>query len=284
MSKGFFILMASVAGMTLGGGGPAKAEPAALVSQVANLTAVTLETLPENKWRDQGARPEHCFLAAENRVTVAGNLVAARGWSVTNEISRGDLSFVSFAGQVEPGTSGMCIYSHGNVGVFRGGQPLGVIYTADSAASSLTYIEELEGERLRLWGGKYGSWPMADLVIESEALMIVKPVAERDSFCDGATSLPTLHRLPFDVARRVLMSEGWEPSEASDQSASDSYQDERAAFPELDSCSGTRVGYCAFGYSKDDSYSLWVTTVGGSPSSDNLGQGSPVVQSYEIGC
>jgi len=125
MRKGVFILMASVAGMTLGGGSPAKAEPVALVSQVANLTAVTLETLPENKWRDQGARPEHCFLAAENRVTVAGNLVAARGWSVTNEISRGDLSFVSFAGEVEPGTSGMCIYSHGNVGVFRGSSLLG---------------------------------------------------------------------------------------------------------------------------------------------------------------
>lgn len=215
-------------------GGVASADSFGLASQVTDLKVVTISKLPKGNAKTQEDDRWQCAMTAEDITSVAGNLVLAQNWRVTSEVERVGLTFVSFVESAEPGTSGSCSQTDGNVGIFRGETLLGLIYSDKGAMKSIGSIQALEGDRIRIWDGGYLQQPLADLQIVERDLVIVRNVAERDSFCEGASSAPNIFNLPINLARQQLLAEGWSPNPVPPEDADQFYAEERKLLPELD--------------------------------------------------
>ena len=247
-------------------GGAAFADTVQFTSLVSELNAVELSQLPRGHAKAQDDSIWQCAVAAEEISSAASKMVAANSWLVTSEVQRAGLTFVSFVGNAEPGTSGSCMQSDGNVGIFRGESLLGIIYANKASKRTIGSIEALEGDRLRIWDGDYLHQPLADLEIVGRDLVIVRNVADRDSFCDGTSSAPNIFGLPIHLARKVLFAEGWETGPVSPDDETDGMSVEsRKLFPELDTCSGTGFGFCAYVYSKEATQAMRVISANGSP-------------------
>lgn len=247
-------------------GGAAFADTVQFTSLVSELNAVELSKLPLGHARTQDDNRWQCALVAEEISSAAGKVVVANNWRVTSEVERAGLTFVSFVANAEPGTSGSCMQSDGNVGIFRGESLLGIIYANNASKRTIGSIEPLEGDRLRIWDGDYLHLPLADLEIVGRDLVIVRNVADRDSFCDGTSSAPNIFGLPIHLAREVLFAEGWETGPVSPDDETDGMSVEsRKRFPELDACSGTGFGFCAYMYSKEATQAMRVISANGPP-------------------
>lgn len=247
--------------LVLAFGGGAFANTLQFASQVSEIKVVELLKLPIGPVSLQDEYYRQCSNSDDEINSAAGKVVAAKNWLVTSEVQRAGLTFVSFVGSVEPGTSGSCKQNDGNVGIFRGESLLGIVYADKTADRTIGRIQALEGNRLRIWDGSDLKMPLADLDIIGGDLVIVRNVSNRDSFCGGSSSAPNIFNLPIHLARQVLFSEGWEtgpvPPEADNMSL-----ERRKLLPELDTCSGTGFGYCAYTYRKEPEQIIRVITVG----------------------
>lgn len=264
MSKIMVSRLALVVSFSLTLCGVAFANTIQLVSQVSGLNVVELSELPQRQTKVQKDTRWQCALLDEEINTAAGRLVSAHNWWVTGEVERAGFTFVSFVASSEPTTSASCIYSDGNVGIFRGEKLLGVVYADKAAERTVGDISALEGDRLRIYDGGQVNMPLADLEIVGHDLLIVRNVSNRDSFCGGAISAPNIFGLSIPIARQVLFAEGWEagPVPLDDYSY---IPESRKQFPEVDACSGTGFGYCALIYSKDAGQIMRVISAFGPP-------------------
>ncbi|MEH6654095.1 hypothetical protein [Loktanella salsilacus] len=104
--------------------------------------------------------------------------------------------------------------------------------------------------------------PLADLQIVGRDLVIVRNVADRDSFCSGTSNAPNIFGLPIHLARKVQLVEGWQPNQAPIGEADSYYAEARKLLPELDTCSGTGFGFCRYEYSREVTQILTVITAG----------------------
>jgi len=243
--------------------GAAGADTESFASQVEGIEAAALIDLPAGRADPNDPANEFCVMSPADFTTAAAQVVADKNWLVTAEVKWEGLTFISFVERSETGTSGSCLLSDGNVGVFLGRELLGVIYANEAANRSIGFIKKLEDDRLRIWDGNYLAMPLADLQIVDRDLVIVRSVADNDSFCNGQVSVPNIFGLKIQDARRVLFAEGWVVNPLPSDQSHDWYSDLAASLPELDVCSGTGFGFCAFGYIKNGSGSLGVTTAGG---------------------
>jgi hypothetical protein len=246
--------------------GVAFANTIQLASQVSGLNVAELSELPHRQTKAQKDTRWQCALRDEEINTAAGKLVSAHNWWVTGEVERAGFTFVSFVASSEPTTSASCIYSDGNVGIFRGEELLGVIYADKAAERAVGDIGALEGDRLRIYDGSDLNMPLADLEIVGHDLVIVRNVSNRDSFCGGAISAPNIFGLSIPIARQVLFAEGWEAGPVPIDDDTDAFgHAARKQFPELDTCSGTGFGFCAYVYSKEEGQIMRVISAGGEP-------------------
>lgn len=268
-----------VAGFSLTLGSVGWAGTLEFASQVSDLKAIELSNLPAGKAQPQENDAWRCSLTAEEIQTAAGKLVSSSGWLVTSEEDLAGLTFVSFVERAEPGTSGTCDSTDGNVGVFRGNELLGLIYANQAADWNIGSIQVLSDDSLRIWSGDWIGTPLADIRIVGRDLLIVKNVADRDSFCGGAVSVPNIFGLEIHQARQVLMAEGWAPFQELPEESFGFENRLRDRVPELESCLPTGLGYCSFGYRKGDTQTLGVTTAG-----DGNVDGTPSVISYGANC
>jgi hypothetical protein len=248
-----------------------------LVSQRPDLETTLLSELPANS--GDTAQAGSCPSVLPNPTTAAGKSVAAMNWQVTAEIESGALTFVSFVGKVEAGTSGSCLLTDGNIGIFHDTKPLGLIYGAKNTPRSIGSLQPLEGGNLRIWDGDYLSAPLADLQILDDTLVILRNVADRDTFCAGTASAPNIYGLPIHLARRLLLAEGWQPATALDSELGTYAEDAQQSLPELQECSGTGFGYCLWNYVKLPDQQLSVVTAG--EGGENT---SPSVASFQVSC
>ncbi len=242
--------------------GAAGADTVSFASQVEGIEATALVDLPAGQANPNDPANEFCVMSSGDFTTKAGQAVAAKNWLVTAEVEREDLTFISFVERSQAGTSASCLLSDGNVGIFRGRELLGVIYSNEAVNRSIGFIQKLEDDRLRIWDGDYLAMPLADLQIVDRDLVIVRSVADNDSFCSGQVSVPNIFGLKIQDARRVLFAEGWVVNPLLSDQSHEWYSDLVASLPELDVCSGTGLGFCAFGYIKNGSNALGVTTAG----------------------
>lgn len=254
----------------------AQADEMHLDSQVRDIEIARLSQVPEN--RSGSTLDVPCSAIIDAPETAVGRKVADKGWWVTAEIERDNLTLIGFVGKVEPATSGTCYLSNGNIGIFRGQELIAVIYARQPVHREIGSITVKGDGGLRIWEGRPLGAPLADLEILQDDLVIIRHIASRDSFCEGAASVPNIHGLQIHIARRLLIVEGWQPSPASRDVSSSFVEEMRKSFPELQDCAETGFGFCQYAYSAGNE-SLSVVTAG--EGSENT---SPRVTSFSAAC
>lgn len=258
-------------GKTVPAGGPAFA------SEVGTLRITPTATLPRAPTDGGDDMCEHLLKAP---VTEAGRSIVGKGWKVTAEHRVGRYQAVSFIGRQEQGTSGSCQLGAGHVALFQGTALKAIIATSDEELPGVARIEPIEGGGLRIWDGDFLSQPVADLQVAVDGAATVRPVAPREMVCKGKASVPNIYGMPIDKARATLRKAGWTP--APNTSAETGPSDSRAidlakqGVVEVDDCSGTGFGYCAFNYKGPAGTGLSVTTVGDAE--------MPLVSGYGADC
>lgn len=255
---------------------PAAADEIDFATQTSALEIRPLDTLPANP--KKAGNDAMCPVLIDTPVTAAGQRVAASGWLVSSETEVNGLTLVSFVGSAEQGTSGTCLLSDGNVGIFREDRLRGLIYADPEVERGIGSLEAMDGDRVRIWDGDYLGQPLADIQIVGADLVILGQVATRDSFCKGQVSVPNLYGLPIHLARKALLAEGWSPAPSPDDLRPWIFS-MRDSWPELQDCSGTGLGFCAWEYTKGPGQNLSVTTAGENPDGS-----SPIIVGFGVTC
>lgn len=256
---------------------PALAGPD-LTSQVPGLAIAALESLPPAPFgREEGEACSHKIIAAPE--TPAGRAALAQGWAVTSETAFGALTAIGFVGGMQQGTSGSCLMTDGNLGFFAGDRLLAVVYAEDSNALPIGFAEPFGQGGLRLWSGDWLPQPLADVMPLPDGGIAVVPLAPQESFCNGAATVPLIYGQPIDRARVALMANGWQPVTGLTNAQSYAAEIAAAGVPEVEECSGTGFGFCAYTYS-GPAGTLGVTTMG------EIGEGGilPAVVGYGVDC
>ena len=253
----------------------ASASPGALTSSVDGLQIQATTSLPTNPAGTPQA--EFCSGYVRDARSPGAEAIRRAGWAVTGEAEAGGYQIVSFVGSMEPGTSGTCQLTDGNIALFHDGALKALVYGA-KGGSAIGSIKPANGG-LRIMDGDLVSAPVADVQFADAGAVAIVPVAASDNVCDGTASVPNIHDMPINAARKKLIAAGWVPasrdtpvSEMEDPRAFDL---SRQGLPEVDSCSGTGMGYCSFAYNGTAGH-LSVTTVGDAE--------WPAVSHYGVDC
>lgn len=245
-----------------------------LRSGVSGLRIVATTDLPTRSGGADGA----CGPAVVAPRSTGGKAVMARGWTVTGEVRAGGYDLVSFVGAMEPGTSGTCQLRDGNVAFFKDGRLHALAYTAKGGTRSIGSIERLDNGDVRILDGDLVVQPLADIRFGSAGAVSIAEPARTEKVCGGRADIPNVRGMPIDKARAALGKAGWVPATGR---AGPAERDERAerlsrnGVVEAESCSGTGLGYCSFGY-RAAAGSLSVTTVGDGE--------WPIVSDYAVTC
>lgn len=229
----------------------------------------------------QPVEPGFCDHLMIEPQTAGGRVASALGWAVTGEVSLEGMDVVSFTGGFEPGTSGSCQMTDGNVGVFDDEQLRWLVYGKKGATSRIGVVEAFEKSAIRIWSGDYLPQPLVDMRIDTSGAVSLGNLAPAERFCDGKATVPNIYGIPIAEAREALASAGWGPVLGIAQGEPVDLRSEElkaAGIYEVQSCSGTGFGYCSFGYSGQFA-ELSVVTVGeGEPSA------TPEVARYSVSC
>ncbi len=247
-------------------------------SQPDGFVTVPLTRLPPPP---RPVNAEFCDHLAVEPHTAGGKVAKALGWVVTGEVSLGSLDVVSFVGGFEPGTSGSCQMTDGNVGLFDGDQLRWLVYSERDATSHIGTVQAFEKTAVRIWSGDFLPQPVADMHIDTSGAVSLRKLATVERFCDGKASVPNIYGSPIAEARKELESAGWGPvlGILSDEPMDLRSEELKAAgIYEVQSCSGTGFGYCSFGYSGQFA-ELSVVTVG-----EGGASATPEVAGYDVSC
>jgi hypothetical protein len=249
-----------------------------LSSRTLGLDLVALDTLPPPP--QDGGDTEFCnHLFVETVTTPGGQDAAAKGWHVTAELPFGNLTAVSFIGRATPATSGACELLDGNVGLYSGGQLVALLYGTEADEPVIGRVRPF-GDGLRILSGDILPGTVADLVRAGDQITVTDP-AKEEPVCDGAGMVPEIEGFPIDEARKNLIRAGWEPvpGDPAQQTLGWTREIAAAGVPEVEDCSGTGFGFCAYGYS-GPAGRLRVITAG----EGGEGGGLPIVSSYAVDC
>lgn len=255
------LVPAATAALLIAAASPALAE-ASYTSTVPGLAIAPLTDLPPAPM-NQGDR-EFCLHKLVPQFTTPGGEVAHfQGWGVTGEEPFGPLTAVSFVGGFTGGTSGGCELNDGNIGLFQGGDLKAVIYATDPQSTLIGFVAPLWPDGLRIWSGGYLAEPLADIRPDGAGGAAIVPLAASETVCGGAAEVPLIYGLPILEARQRLIAAGWQPVPRAADQGVDSLTTGLIAegIPEVDECSGTGYGFCAFRYTRPTA-DLSVTTAG----------------------
>ena len=247
-----------------------------LTSKVDAIRITTLSTLPSNNGDTSDVR--FCDRFIQKPGSVNAKAVRDAGWFVTGQTQVGGYEVVSFVGVLRVGTSGVCQLDDGNVGLFKDGKIQAIAYGKKGAQNAIGMIRAEEGV-LKIYDGDVLHQPAALLRVAADGAVSIDPLPSSEAVCKGAASVPNIQNLPINNARDMLAQAGWTParrarpvSKAEDIRAFDLA---KRGVPEVDSCSGTGMGFCRFDY-QGPAGSLAVITVG----DDEW----PVVSSSSVTC
>lgn len=249
-----------------------------LQSETLGLDLVPLAALPAAP-KAQGDIEFCAHLFVETVTTPGGQDAAAKGWHVTAELPFGDLTAVSFVGSATQATSGTCELTDGNVGLYSGSQLVALLYSTKAEKLMIGRIRPF-GDGLRILSGDVLPGTTADLVRAGEEVTVTDP-AKDEPVCNGTATVPQIEGLPIDAARKALIAAGWQPvpGDPAQQALGFAQVIAAAGVPEVEDCSGTGFGFCAYRYS-GTAGELSVTTAG------EIGEDSslPTVTSYGVDC
>ncbi len=249
-----------------------------LRTETPGLALVSQSVLPAAP-DDQGDIDLCAHLFAETLTTPGGQDADAKGWRVTAELPFGDFTAVSFIGHATQATSGTCELRGGNVGLYSGGQMVALIYSTHAQDLMIGRIRPF-GDGLRILSGDVLPGTTADLIQTGDQISVTNP-ADEEPVCTGTGVVPGIEDLPIDKARTRLIRAGWDPvaGDPAQQALGFAQEIAAAGVPEVEDCSGTGFGFCAYRYS-GPAGTLSVVTAGEGGESGGL----PLVSSYGVDC
>ncbi len=229
-------------------------------SSVDGIGISAVSVLPAHKGADIDAQYCSGIIAAPR--SAAGKAVRDAGWVVTGEARAGGYDAVSFVGSVESGTSGTCNYEDGNVALFSDGAIKAIAYGAKPAQLAIGLINAENGV-VKIYDGDFLHEQAAEMKVAGNGSVSITPLAKVEKVCGAG--LPNIQGMPINTARDKLIKAGWKPvpRKESVREAEDSraFELAQAGVTEVDSCSGTGMGYCGFDYHGTRGH-LSVVTVG----------------------
>ncbi|MDN6882995.1 hypothetical protein QMO14_05190 [Variovorax sp. CAN2819] len=207
--------------------------------------------------------------------SATAKLVAAQGWAVMADVPLGAYRAVGFAGRMEPGTSGTCNITQGNVALFDGDRLFALAYGKSAEDTSIGNLSLLEGGTVRVWDGDIVGAPVGDLRIDADGTVRLGKLADEESVCNGRAKVPNIYGMPIDKARQALAGKGWKPVRIKPDGESRQAGLIRRGIVEAESCAGTGLAYCSFSY----------TGVAGTLSLITAGEkGLPDAVGYDVKC
>lgn len=252
---------------------PAAEDAASFASEIKTIAFDSVAALPRAP--ASAASQSECEGFVRSPQSAGGRAVAKAGWGITGEGRLGAYQVVSFAGSFEPATSGSCVVGKGNVAIFEGDQLRAIAYGRSGTPQMIGHIEKFGKDGLRIWDGDIVPAPVADMRVTDNGLVIGQ-LAAQERTCGGA--VPKINGMPITRARVALIGAGWKP--VNHGGPADRIDDRERELVEkgvveVDSCSGTGFGYCAYDYTRTDAR-LAVTTVGDGE--------DPTVSDYSVSC
>ena len=207
--------------------------------------------------------------------SAAARLVAAQGWAVMSDMPLGPYRAISFAGQMEAATSGTCSITQGNVAVFENGRLIALAYGKSAEDTAIGRLAPLESGAVRIWDGDIAPSPAGDLHVDRDGTLRLSRVADEDAVCKGRAKVPNVYNMPIDKARKALIANGWNPVRGGASGEPRQSALVRRGIVETESCAGTGLAFCDFGYT-GPAGKLTLTTVG---------EGAlPSVTDYDVKC
>ncbi|MBW5808447.1 hypothetical protein FOZ70_27365 [Burkholderia sp. COPS] len=207
--------------------------------------------------------------------SAAARLVAAQGWAIMSDMPLGPYRAISFAGQMEAATSGTCSITQGNVAVFENGRLIALAYGKSAEDTAIGRLAPLESGAVRIWDGDIAPSPVGDLHVDRDGTLRLSRVADEDAVCKGRAKVPNVYNMPIDKARKALIANGWNPVRGGASGEPRQSALVRRGIVETESCAGTGLAFCDFGYT-GPAGKLTLTTVG---------EGAlPSVTDYDVKC
>lgn len=246
--------------------------PLTASSKIDEIRIVLASRLPPNPRRMPV--DDYCSsYAVSGPKTLGGKLAMHSGWIVTSETKLGNFDAVTFVSGLDPSTSGTCAHLNGNLAIFDGhnlkvlayerrrttGKEYGNSLGVDTAAEdSLGSSEQINKRRIRLYYG-LPSAPFADVVLSSG--ISIEQIAKQDPVCGGAAFVPNVFGQDIRKARKLLIANGWLPGRPTEEVDKFS-KSIGPGVVELENCSGTGYGFCAFDYRHRKGFGLRIITAG----------------------
>ncbi|WP_295978637.1 Stk1 family PASTA domain-containing Ser/Thr kinase [uncultured Variovorax sp.] len=241
-------LTALAFGLALSTPAPAQTVPSAprLQSDLKDIRVRAVASLP--RAGGEASERDGCSWRTIKPKSAAAKLVAAQGWAVMADLPLGAYRAVSFAGRMEPGTSGTCNITQGNVALFDGDRLFALAYGKSADDAAIGNLTPIEGGSVRVWDGGIVGSPVGDLRAEADGTVRLGRVADEESVCQGRASVPNVYGKPVDKARKALAAKGWKPVRIKPDGESRQAELIRHGIVEVESCAGTGLGYCSFSY------------------------------------
>ncbi|KWC92257.1 PASTA domain-containing protein [Burkholderia cepacia] len=243
-----------------------------VVSELKDIRMKPLANLPmAGSANDRG----DCSQLVIQPKSAAARLVAAQGWAVMSDMPLGPYRAISFAGQMEAATSGTCSITQGNVAVFENGRLIALAYGKSAEDTAIGRLAPLESGAVRIWDGDIAPSPAGDLHVDRDGTLRLSRVADEDAVCQGRAKVPNVYNMPIDKARKALIANGWNPVRGGASGEPRQSALVRRGIVETESCAGTGLAFCDFGYT-GPAGKLTLTTVG---------EGAlPSVTDYDVKC
>ncbi|WP_334052334.1 hypothetical protein [Burkholderia cepacia] len=243
-----------------------------VVSELKDIRMKPLANLPmAGSANDRG----DCSQLVIQPKSAAARLVAAQGWAVMSDMPLGPYRAISFAGQMEAATSGTCSITQGNVAVFENGRLIALAYGKSAEDTAIGRLAPLESGAVRIWDGDIAPSPAGDLHVDRDGTLRLSRVADKDAVCQGRAKVPNVYNMPIDKARKALIAHGWNPVRGGASGEPRQSALVRRGIVETESCAGTGLAFCDFGYT-GPAGKLTLTTVG---------EGAlPSVTDYDVKC
>lgn len=249
-----------------------------VASEVKDIRIKALSVLP--KAGGSASDRDDCPQVVMKPKSAAAKQVAAQGWAVMADVPLGSAASgayraISFAGQLQAGTSATCSITQGNVAVFDNDKLIALAYGKSAEDTAIGTLTALEGGAVRVWDGDIVASPVGDLHVDTDGTLRLTKIADEDTVCQGRAKVPTLYGMPIDKARKALAAKGWKPVRGGPNGEPRQTALVKRGLVETENCAGTGLAYCDFAYTSPAGR-LTVTTAGEAD--------SPGVVDYDIKC
>ena len=183
-----------------------------------------------------------------------------KGWAILSEVRYADYLLVSFSGNLEAATSGICYISQSNIALFKNTKLVGIIYLEESSDTRIGTLQFMDGGFVRLYsGGTIRMAPSADIILTEDGLRL-QAIATFTHYCYGESIIPNVYGSSILAGRQMLFDLGFQPKEVEDRFLISwrEYLVEKG-INEVNWCSGTGLAFCSFVYENDSSHVTLVT-------------------------